>query len=64
MNNVTIETYDRIAKDEPSIEASSLLVELLPCMEEFFIGDISFDGQAIVYRMPNGQSFRITAHKA
>ena len=54
-------TDDELAKEDPPIQAESLLCELMPLMEEYFIGNLSFDGQAISYRLPNGQKFKISA---
>ena len=64
MNCELIKTYDELAEREPPIGAESLLIELLPLMEEFFIGDISINDHTILYRMPNGPQFRIVAQKA
>ena len=52
-----------LLKEEPPIEAESLLCEILPFLKEYFIGEISFDGRAIFYRLPNGQKFKITAQR-
>lgn len=64
MNRNAFKTDDELAKEEPPIEAGSLLEELMPFLKEYFIGKLSFDGQAIFYRLPNGQKFRITAREA
>ena len=53
-----------LAKNEPPIKESDLLLEILPLMQEYFVGDIKSDGKSILYRMPNGQSFLITAKQA
>ena len=55
------QTDDELLKNEPPIKAESLLCEILPLMEEYFIGNLSFEGRAILYRLPNGQKFKITA---
>lgn len=52
---------DEIAKNEPPVQAETLLEEILPLMEEYFVGEVSLVGKELVYRMPNGQSFKITA---
>lgn len=57
-------TDDELEKTEPPIQAESLLCELLPFLKEYFIGNVSFNGQAIFYRLPNGQKFKITAQRA
>lgn len=59
----TFKTDDELAKEEPPIKANSLLCEIMPLMEEYFIGKLSFDGQAILYRLPNGQKFKITSRE-
>lgn len=64
MEHVAFKTDDELARKEAPIEAESLLCELLPLMEEYFIGEISLEGNALLYRLPNGQKFRITAQKA
>lgn len=61
--HATFKTDDELAKEEPPIKASSLLEELMPFLKEYFIGELSFDGQAILYRLPNGQKFKITAQE-
>ena len=50
-----------LAKAEPPIRGSELLMEILPLMEDYFVGNLALEQNAIVYRMPNGQRFRITA---
>lgn len=54
-------TDDELLKEEPHVKAESLLEEILPFLKEYFIGEISFDGKAVFYRLPNGQQFKITA---
>lgn len=53
--------YDELVKNESPIRAEELLEELLPLMEEYFIGEISLAGKELIYRMPNGQTFKIMA---
>lgn len=55
---------DELATNEPKIRAEELIGEIFPLIKDYFIGDISFDGQAISYRLPNGQRFRISAQQA
>lgn len=55
------QSYDQIETQEPKIQAKELMEEIFPLAEEYFVGETSFDGQGIVYRLPNGQRFRITA---
>lgn len=50
-----------LAKKEPPVAAGDLILEILPLMQDYFVGDVTFDKGAITYRMPNGQKFRITA---
>lgn len=63
MEHVTFKTDDELARKEAPIEAESLLCELLPLMEEYFIGKISLEEKDLLYRMPNGQKFKITVQK-
>lgn len=50
-----------IAEKEPPITASRLLEEILPLLEEYFIGEIGSGDNCIIYSLPNGQKFKITA---
>lgn len=50
-----------LAKKEPPIEGTDLLLEILPLLQEYFVGEITLEERGIVYRLPNGQSFLITA---
>ena len=50
-----------LAKGEPPITARDLLLEILPLLKEYFVGEFSMEECGIVYRLPNGQSFCITA---
>lgn len=52
---------DEIAKNESPITAEELLGEIAPLIEEYFLGEVRFDGKEIVYRLPNGQKFRLSA---
>ncbi|MDE6411753.1 MAG: hypothetical protein K2L02_04370 [Clostridia bacterium] len=61
--HAAFKTDDELAKEEPPIKAESLLQELLPFLKEYFLGAVSFDGQAIFYRMPNGQKIKISARE-
>ena len=46
-------TDDELLKEEPHVKAESILEEILPFLKEYFIGEISFDWQAVFYRLPN-----------
>ena len=50
-----------IAQKEKPIMAEQLLCEIVPLIEEYFVGHIVFDGKNIVYQLPNGQVFCISA---
>ena len=52
------------AINESKVEAEQLLKEILPLIEECFEGEITCDSGAIIYSMPNGQKFYITARAA
>lgn len=43
------------------VKPSEILEELKPLMDDYFSGDISFDGKAITYRLPSGESILIIA---
>lgn len=53
---------DKLAKNEPPISYKQLLAEIAPLLTDNFVGRIIFNGKAIIYTMPNGQTFEITAH--
>lgn len=57
------ELFDE-AVNENKIGAEQLLKEIQPLIEECFIGEISYENEAIIYSMPNGQKFYITAKAA
>lgn len=50
-----------LAKNEPPIQAKDLLQEILPLMQDYFVGDITLEANGILYRLPNGQNFLISA---
>ena len=52
---------DEFAKNEPDIEATQLLEEILPVLQDYFEGLIYFNGKVINYLLPNGQNFVIRA---
>ncbi len=52
---------DEFARNEPPITAGELLGEIAPLIEEYFLGDVRYDGKEIVYRLPNGQKFYLSA---
>ena len=61
MEHVTLDEEMERCIAEPPITGEDLLLEILPFMQEYFIGEIAFDNNSIIYRMPNGQRIRITA---
>ncbi len=52
---------ERTAKKEPPIAADELLAEIKPLLDDYFLGEIQWDGRQITYRLPNGQVFSLTA---
>ena len=54
-------TQDETLRNEPPINASDLLAEIIPLLEDFFVGQITFDGDNITYTLLNGQKFAISA---
>lgn len=63
MKYLVVDDEIELAKSEPPIKEKDLLVEILPLMQEYFVGEIALKGHTISYRLPNGQTFRITAHQ-
>lgn len=54
---------DEYAKNEPPVAANIILAELEPLLDDYFKGEISFDGQNITYCLPNGQRFKLSAEE-
>ena len=54
-------TQDETLKNESPINASDLLAEIYPLLEDYFVGQIAFDGDNITYTLLNGQKFAILA---
>ncbi len=54
-------TEEELAKNEPPVTGNDLLEEIRPLLDDYFIGEIFFDGNTVTYRLPNGQKFRIKA---
>ncbi len=63
-NSIKRFTEEELIKNEQPITAKDLLEEIKPLLEDYFIGDISFDGKVIVYTLPNGQKFILKAEEA
>lgn len=62
MKNETLKlAKDETAENEPSIKPSDLLAELIPLLDHYFVGEITFDGENITYALLNGQKFTISA---
>ena len=62
MKNLSLNyTQEKEAKNEPPINASNLLAEIIPLLKDYFIGQITFDGDCITYALLNGQKFTISA---
>ncbi|MDE6302797.1 MAG: hypothetical protein K2M36_04345 [Clostridia bacterium] len=56
-----LQNFEMLARKEKPINAEQLLYEIVPLIEEYFIGGISLKGNDIVYQLPNGQVFCISA---
>ena len=56
-------TDDEIAKNEPHVEPSELLAEIMPLLKDYFKGEVSFDGKTLTYALMNGQKFKISAEE-
>ncbi len=63
-NSIKRFTEEELIKNEQPVTAKDLLEEIKPLLEDYFIGDISFDGKVIVYTLPNGQKFILKAEEA
>ncbi|MGN0817788.1 MAG: hypothetical protein ACI4L9_02355 [Candidatus Coproplasma sp.] len=64
MNNkeqIFEETYE--AKCESKVAAAELIKEILPLLEDYFVGDFLYDGNTLTYVMPNGQRFNLKAEE-
>jgi len=53
--------FEEAAKGEQPITARGLLEEIMPLLDDYFVGEISLSGGSITYILPNGQKFLITA---
>ena len=61
MKNLSLNyTQDETLRNEPPINASDLLAEIFPLLEDYFVGQITFDGDSITYALINGQKFTIS----
>lgn len=52
------------AKNEPEILPESILAELKPIMQDYFLGKVLLKENYILYRMPNGQKIKLIAKRA
>lgn len=50
-------------RNEPPFPASELTQEIFPLLSDYFEGEFTFDGQAIICAFPNGQRFSIAARE-
>lgn len=57
-------TQDEPLRNEPPINASDLLAEIIPLLEDYFVGQFTIDGDNITYALINGQKFTISATEA
>lgn len=56
-------TEDEYAKNESPVAANEILAEIKPLLEDYFQGEITFDGQSITYCLMNGQKFKLSAEE-
>lgn len=63
MKNKQSKIDEMIAANEAPVTGSELLCEMLPLFHDYFVGEFACDEQGILYRMPNGQQFYITARE-
>lgn len=52
------------AKNEPEILPESILAELKPIMQDYFLGKVLLKENYILYCMPNGQKIKLIAKRA
>ncbi|MDE6586259.1 MAG: hypothetical protein K2K80_06240 [Clostridia bacterium] len=50
---------DTLVVNEPPVKAEELLEEIKPLFDDYFVGEISFDGESLFYLLPNGQKFKL-----
>lgn len=60
-NNRQKNMEEELFKNEPPITANDILAEIKPLLDEYFIGEIYFNGSGVKYCLPNGQRFIIKA---
>jgi len=53
--------YPREAESESKISATNLIEEIEPILDDYFHGCIKRSGEGLIYQLPNGQKFVITA---
>lgn len=56
--------YRAEAKNEPEILPESILAELKPIMQDYFLGKVLLKEDYILYCMPNGQKIKLIAKRA
>lgn len=61
MDNVLDKEVLFAAKNEPQIQPKEILAELLPVMKDYFVGEFALEGNALTYKMLNGQKIKIYA---
>ena len=61
MKHAEVNEEIELAKGEPPITAEELLLEIVPLIEEYFVGEFALEKEGMAYSLPNGQRFLITA---
>ncbi|MGN0822781.1 MAG: hypothetical protein ACI4NG_03315 [Candidatus Gallimonas sp.] len=54
---------EQTAADEPPVTEQELLEEVVPLLDDYFVGKFILSDRAITYLMPNGQRFRLIAEE-
>lgn len=54
---------EEAVKNESPIQARDFLAELEPLLPDYFVGPFVRDEENIIYSLPNGQKFRLTAEE-
>lgn len=63
MKNEQRNTDELNAKKEPPVTGGELLAEIKPLLDDYFLGEIAQEGECLIYRMPNGQTWRLFAEE-
>lgn len=57
-------TEESFAENEPPVQPADFIEEIAPLIEEYFIGEVTFEGNLLRYCLPNGGIIKITAENS